>query len=379
MDHFHFFAPAAKGTEGVLRDELRALGIRRVRATRGGVGFEGRFEVGMRACYWSRLAQRVLMEVGRGDASDADALYETAAAVEWEQHFAGKATFAVRGTGGNERLKHTGFIGLRTKDAIVDRMREKAGHRPDVDTKRPTLAVSVHVANDEATLYLDMSGVPLFKRGWRTEAGEAPLKETLAAAILALGGYDPDQPLCDPMCGSGTVVIEAALLARRIAPGRGRHFAFDRWPRFGDEERKAFEAIRADAKEVRLDDAPAPIIGRDRFAKPLESAEANAQRAGVKIQFERRDVRDLGGLPAACQLFTNPPYGERLAGKHKQLDGLYRGFGEAYAPLAKDHRLVVLSGSKGFKAAFDRKPHHEHTLFNGPLSCRLLSYGPKRR
>lgn len=371
-----FFATAAKGTEGVLRDELRALGLRRVKATRGGVAFEGDLPAGMRAALWSRIAQRLLLEVGQGPAAGPEALYETVGDLPWEDHLDLRHTFAVQATGRAPGLTHTGFVALKVKDAIVDRLRHRLGARPDVNPKRPDVGVVVHLGRGEVAVYLDLSGDALHRRGWRAEGGEAPLKETLAASVLALGGYDPERPLLDPMCGSGTLVIEAALAARRIAPGLGRRFGFERWPAFDAEAKRALKALLTEARDLRLPAAPAPLLARDRFGAQLELAQRNAERAGVAadVALEQRDVRDLGALPEGCQLFVNPPYGERLGKKRLQLEGLFRQFGEAWRALGGDHPLVVLAGSPAFPRAFGGSPAHAHTLYNGPLEIRLLTY-----
>jgi putative N6-adenine-specific DNA methylase len=371
-----FFVTAAKGTEGALRDELRALRVGPVRADRGGVHLEGSFEAGMKACLWSRIGMRVLQELAVGPAEGADGLYDAVRAVPWEEHLTGRSTFAVEATIRSSSLTHSHFVALRAKDAIVDRLRETRGERPDVDTRRPDVRVVIHLARDVATIALDLAGEPLHKRGWRVEAAEAPLRETLAAAVLALGGYDPVLPLLDPMCGSGTIAIEAALVARRIAPGRGRHFGFHRWPSFDADREAAFKRLQEEARETALPKAPAPILARDRFAEPLELARRNAERAGVSgsIEFGVQDARDLAPLPERCQIVSNPPYGERLGQKRLQLEGLFRQLGDAFRALPPGHRIVLLSGLLGLERLLDLRPVKKHPLFNGPLEVNLLAF-----
>ncbi len=380
-DVHNFFATAAKGTEGALRDELRGLRLPGVRADRGGVHFRGSLADGMKACLWSRIAMRILLSLGSYEAKGADGLYDAVASVPWEDHLSPRHTFSIHASVRSSELTHSHFVALRTKDAIVDRMRERTGARPSVDTAKPDVHVIVHLVKDRAELALDLSGEPLHRRGWRIEAKEAPLRETLAAAILALGYYDPKKPFLDPMCGSGTLAIEAALIARNIAPGRGRHFGFMRWPSFGDEEAKTFRDLQEAAKAVALPKAPAPIIARDRFDEPLEVTHRNAERAGVRnsLELAQQDARDLVPVPPECQIFVNPPYGERLGGKRLQLEGLYRGFGEAYAPFEDAIPLIVLSGSPLFERAFGHRVHWRHPLFNGPIETHLLRYGPDTR
>lgn len=371
-----FFVTAAKGTEGALRDELRALRLGHVQADRGGVHLEGTFEAGMKACLWSRIGMRVLLELATTPAEGADGLYDAVRAVPWEEHLTGRSTFAVEATVRSSTLTHSHFIALRAKDAIVDRLRSTRGDRPDVDTRRPDVRVVIHLVKDVVTISLDLAGEPLHKRGWRVEAAEAPLRETLAAAVLALGGYDPALPLLDLMCGSGTIAIEAALAARQIAPGRGRHFGFHRWPSFDADRDAAFKRLLVEAREVALPKAPAPILARDRFVDPLELARRNAERAGVagSIEFGLQDARDLQPLPPHCQIVSNPPYGERLGQKRLQLEGLFRQLGDAFRSLPPGHRIVLLSGTPGLERLLDLRSMKRHPLFNGPLEVRLLAF-----
>lgn len=370
-----FFVTAAKGTEGALRRELRELGLRGLRGDRGGAHFEGDLEAGMRACLWSRIGMRVLLHLATAEAAGEDALYQAVKAVRWEDHLAVRGTFAVDASVRSSKLTHSHYVALRAKDAIADRLREERGARPDVDTRRPDVLVMVHLVRDVVQLYLDLAGEPLHRRGWRVEGAEAPLRETLAAAVLAIGEVDPALPVCDPMCGSGTIAIEAALRARRIAPGRGRHFGFQRWPAFDDAGREAFRRLQEEAKDVALPRGP-PVIGRDRFEDPLEIARRNAHRAGVAgdVVFERRDVRDLAPLPERCQIVFNPPYGERIGGKRLQMLGLFRGIAESFGALPPGHRMVVLAGTPLVAEAMPWKPRLRHPLWNGPIEAELLVY-----
>jgi 23S rRNA G2445 N2-methylase RlmL len=370
-----FFVTAAKGTEGALKSELRAIGVRSLRGDRGGAHFEGDLGAGMRVCLWSRIGMRVLLHLASAEAVGEEGLYDAVKSVPWEDHLPVRGTFAVDASVRSSQLTHSHYVALRTKDAIVDRLREKVGSRPDVDTHRPDVQIALHLARDVAEIYLDLSGEPLHRRGWRVEGGDAPLRETLAAAILDIAGVDPAQPLCDPMCGSGTIAIEAALRARRIAPGRGRHFGFQRWPTFDDAARETFRLLQEEARTLALPKAP-EIVARDRFADPLELARRNAQRAGVlgDIVFDRRDARDLAPLPARCQLVFNPPYGERIGGKRLQMLGLFRGIGESWAALGPGHPLAILAGSPLVAEALPGKPRLRHPLFNGPIEAELLVY-----
>lgn len=371
-----FFVTAAKGTEGALRRELRELRLGRVRGDRGGVHFEGDLAAGMRACLWSRVGMRVLLHLATSPAEGEQGLYDAVRAVPWEDHLSARSTFAVDANVRSSKLTHSHYAALKVKDAIADRLRELRGVRPDVDTRRPDVLVLVHLVHDTVDIHLDLAGEPLHRRGWRVEGVEAPLRETLAAAMLQIGEVDPRLPVCDPMCGSGTIAIEAVLRARRIAPGRGRHFGFQRWPAFDEGARAAFRALQEEAREVQLPKGP-EVIARDRFADPLEVAQRNAHRAGVAadIVFERRDVRDLAPLPERCQLVFNPPYGERIGGRRLQMLGLFRGIAESWAALPPGHRMVVLAGTPLFAEAMPERPRLRHGLWNGPIEAQLLVYG----
>jgi putative N6-adenine-specific DNA methylase len=241
-----FFATAAKGTEPALRDELRELRLPRVRADRGGVHFEGALEDAARACLWSRVALRVLLEAHTFDAPSGDALYEGVRSIDWTAWLTARTTLAVRATCRSSTLTHSQFVAQRTKDAVVDQLRDRLGARPSVDKEDPDVLLAVHVARDRATLYLDVGGASLHKRGWRARSGEAPLRETLAAAVVRLSGWDRESTLVDPMCGAGTIAIEAAAWAGRVAPGLGRaQFGVERWARHDSPMRAIMARLRA--------------------------------------------------------------------------------------------------------------------------------------
>src|SRR5919204_571353 len=267
-----FFATCAKGTEGALRRELAALRLRGVRGERGGVAFEGDLEASLRACLHSRVAMRVLLELASFPAPDAAALYEGSRAVEWTRWLTARTTLAVEATVRDSAITHSGFAALKVKDAAVDALRDALGARPDVDPKDPDVRIVLHLARDRADLALDLAGEPLHRRGYRAATTPAPLKETLAAAVLPLGRVDPDRPFIDPMAGSGTLAIEHALAARRIAPGLGRAFAFQRWPVYRGALQSAWDRMKEAARAEALPSAPAPIIARDLHAKAIEAA-----------------------------------------------------------------------------------------------------------
>lgn len=224
------FATAARGTEDLLADELKELGARRIRQDRGGVRFMATLDEALMVALWSRIAMRVLYPLGAFEARGAEGLYEAAASIPWEEHLTPEHTFAVDATLKDSEHSHSGFVALKVKDAIVDRMRDTKGARPDVNTRDPDIRVVAHLARETLSLSLDLCGEPLHRRGYRVRPTPAPLKETLAAAVLRAANYTGTEGLVDPMCGSGTLLIEAGLIARRRAPGLNRDFAVERWP-----------------------------------------------------------------------------------------------------------------------------------------------------
>ena len=377
-----FFATCAKGTEGALRRELSALRLPAVRGDRGGVSFEGPLEAGMRACLHARTAMRVLLELARFPAPSPEALYEGARGIAWDEWLTVRTTLAVEATVTSSAITHSGYAALKVKDAAVDVLRDKLGARPDVDPKDPDVRLVLHLARDEAALSLDLAGEPLHRRGYRGASTVAPLKETLAAAILALGGVEPEAPFVDPMAGSGTLAIEHVLRARRIAPGLGRAFGFQRWPMYRGGPQSAWDRMKAEARAAILPAAPAPVLARDLHTKALDAARRNVAAAGVAadVTIERADARELQPIAASGFLVTNPPYGERLMSgeedpgvQQKKLAGFYRGLAEMLARHS-GWTAVILSGNPLLERAIRMRPEIDHRLWNGPLEAHLLKY-----
>jgi 23S rRNA G2445 N2-methylase RlmL len=383
-----FFATCSKGTEGALRQELAALKLPAVRGGRGGVHFEGRLEHGAKACLHSRTAMRVLLELAEFPVGDADALYEGAHAVDWTPWLTERTTLAVEATGTAPGVTHTGFAALKVKDGVVDMLREKLGARPDVDTRNPDVPIVLHLDGGQATLSLDLAGEPLHRRGWRTTTAVAPLKETLAAAVLLLGRVELEAPFVDPLCGSGTLAIEQALRARRLPPGLDRAFAFQRWPCYRDELQSRWDRLRAQARAAVLAAAPAPIFAFDFHPKAIDACRRNAHLAGVSgdLVIEQANVRDLMPRGEAGTLCMNPPYGERLIAEaegpearsaartqERKLTGFYRLLAEAL-DRHPGWEAVLLSGNPLLQQAIDRKAEIDHRLWNGPLEIHLLRY-----
>jgi 23S rRNA (guanine2445-N2)-methyltransferase / 23S rRNA (guanine2069-N7)-methyltransferase len=387
-----WYATCPRGAEPALESELVAIGAKGIRPGRGGVRFTGEREVALRGCLALRTALRVLEPVGEFAVDGPDALYGGVAAIGWEELIAKRQTIAVAATGRAPGLDHTRFVEQRVKDAIVDRLRERRGERPDVNLREPDVLVVIHLGEGSCSVSLDLAGDLLSNRGYRVRTVEAPLRESLAAAVLLLCGWDRATPLHDPLCGSGTIPIEAALLAANRAPNLRRHLACEKWPRTSDAA--ALRAIRGElaAREI----APPPILASDRDADAVAAARANTLAAGVPVRVFQRDVREIEPLdrmlrsfgappggqgtrpppPPSGQLVLNVPYGERLsAGSRKQLKSFYHSLGAALRRL-EGHRIAVLSASEDFESAFGLRPRARRTLWNGPLRCTLYSYVP---
>ena len=364
-----FFATAAKGTEGALRDELREARLRHIRADRGGVHFGGVFRDGIRACFESRIAQRILWKQGEFSAPGPDALYEGMREIDWTRVLDDKRTLAVTAHVKNGELRHSGFVAQKAKDAIVDQLREKFGARPDVDRKDPDVHVVVHLANDEAEVFVDMAGEPLHKRGYRTEAREAPIKETLAAAMLRIASWDRVRPLIDPMCGSGTIAIEAYLWAYDVAPGLLRqHYGFERWASADELQTRILSDMRASARERIRKEGP-EIMALDHDHEAVRLAHVLTERAGTNIEVVQAEVEKLGASEVASHIVTNPPYGVRLA-RGEDFEVM---LGKVFSQLTGD-RITVLCHDRTLEHSMRAPPVQEHALWNGDLECRLYTW-----
>ncbi|GAB2658170.1 bifunctional 23S rRNA (guanine(2069)-N(7))-methyltransferase RlmK/23S rRNA (guanine(2445)-N(2))-methyltransferase RlmL [Arenimonas aestuarii] len=378
-----FFAACAKGLEYLLADELVALGATRASAALAGANFEGEPEVAYRAVMFSRLASRVHWPLAEFDCANENDLYQGVHAIDWAQHLDAEGTLAVDAHVSGPALTHERYAAQRTKDAIVDRMRAAHGVRPSVDTDSPDLRISLVVRKGRGIVSIDLGGGPLHRRGWRQSQGEAPLKENLAAGMLVRGGwpkiYAEGGALLDPMCGSGTLLIEGVLMAADEAPGlrrlagtlptRWKQFDESLWSRIESEARQRAEAGRAALRQV--------FFGADLDPRALQSAVANADRAGVAewISLERRDIGALVAPgPARGLVVCNPPYDARLAAD----PALYRALGDALRSAVPDWRAVLLCGSLELAQATGLRAGKRYAFFNGALECTLVVCDPVR-
>ncbi len=378
-ERLSLYATTTRGTEPLLLAELESLGAKKLRQDRGGVRFLANVYEVARICVHSRIAMRILMPLGEFEVHGADGLYEACSTIEWETWLTGDSTFAVEATLKDSEHNHSGFVALKLKDAIVDRLREKLGVRPNVDSRAPDVSVVAHLAKTTLTLSLDLCGEPLFKRGYRVQSTVAPLKETLAAAMLMAAKYDGETPLCDPMCGSGTLVLEAALIATRRAPGLKRAFSMERWPSLTDTLAPIMAEVRREAT-AQIRPAPHPIVARDYNEDAIFALRKNVTHAGFSgsIRVEEQDA--TRGTPPEGPpglVVTNPPYGERIgSGGQKGMKTFFYALGEAFSGWS-GWRLAILAGNPAFESAFHRKPASRLDLFNGPIECQLLIYEPR--
>ena len=394
------FLPCAAGVETLLADEVSALlPAASLRAERGGVVLEGAtLPDAMLLNLESRLAQRVLVQLVRAPYRDEHALYDIARSIDWSGWITPQQTLRVDVTATRSPLKSLNFAALRVKDAVVDALRESTGERPSVDTREPDLSLVLHLDATHATLYADSSGAPLFKRGWRDASapkGEAPLKETLAAALLAAAGWRgraEDGLLFDPCCGAGTIAIEAAQIACGIAPGSARGFAFERLAPWR-EHLGAWREMQREAR-ARVHASAVPIHAGDVSFRMTDFATRNAQRAGVRdaIEFKTADALQREAPAPAGTMVLNPPYGERLEPKGRGQSPDARAHGAAretaeggqaafFAQLAAHWKrryagwtAWVLSPDAKLPSAMRLKESRRVPMWNGPIECRLFRF-----
>jgi putative N6-adenine-specific DNA methylase len=384
-----FFAPCPRGLEGVLAAELRALGASVLDGGTAGVAFDGDVRLGMAANLHSRIASRVLQRVADGPYRNEDDLYQLARDVPWESWHAPGDTLRVDTQASGSPLRSLQFATLRVKDGLCDRLRERTGERPSIDRLRPQRRVFAFLDATRCTLYLDWSGEALFRRGWRRDSGEAPLKENLAAGLLALAGWAPGTPLLDPFCGAGTIVVEAAQQAAGIPPGAARRFAFERFLGF---DRNAWQRLRA--APARPAPATPAVFGSDVSAAAVAAARTHLNRAGVPlgwVDLRQLDVLHLARAPAAAGLLlSNPPYGERLDLKGRQSLADADRFWPAFASVLKHHfagwSACLFTSDLDLPQRLRLKPARRTPLHNGALDCRLFRFemvagsarGPRR-
>ncbi|HEY5365808.1 MAG TPA: THUMP domain-containing protein [Casimicrobiaceae bacterium] len=368
-----FFATCPRGLEGTLVTELGAIGAIDAAGVDGGVGFAGGFDVAYRANLESRIASRVLWRVGSGRYRNEQDVHALAKSIDWSKHFHAERTLRVDVAATRSPLTSLEFATLTIKDAVCDRFRDDTGTRPSVDKRTPDVRVAAHLTADEATFYLDTSGEPLFKRGYRRDTEEAPLRENLAAGLIALAGWNPDTAFLDPMCGSGTIAIEAALIAADRAPGLARTFGFQKLAWF---DGPSWQRMKQSARD-RIRDAPAsPLIHASDIApQAVAKAMSNAKAAGIAdfITISQADFLTRDAPASQGTLIANPPYGVRLSDQ-EAIARMYPLIGDALKKRFAGWTAWLLSADKTLPKWLHLKADSRTPLHNGALDCRLYQY-----
>jgi len=384
MDNINYrcFAPCPRGLEALLLQELTALGAADLRQTEGGVGFSGPLATIYRANLESRLASRILLEVSHIPYRNEQDIYLAASAVSWPQWFTPARTIKVKTSAQHCPLKSLDFVTLRIKDAVCDTFTKLKGTRPSVNSSRPDVRIDAFLNATHLTLYLGTTGDSLFKRGFRQSTVDAPLRENLAAGIVQLTGWNGTTPLLDPLCGGGTIPLEAAMIAKRMAPGLGRHFAFELFSNF---DPALWKTVQAQARAKALPTSPASIYASDRDAQAVRTANDQFLRAGVAddIALTQTDLFDLTPPQEPGTIVMNPPYGVRL-GTQADLDVFYPKLGAWLKTRCVGWRVYLFTGDLRAPKLIGLAPSKRTPLFNGAIECRLYEFlivqgGARRR
>ncbi|HJU62513.1 MAG TPA: class I SAM-dependent RNA methyltransferase [Candidatus Binatia bacterium] len=367
-----FFATCPRGLEMVLAEELRHLQAERINAVGGGVEFAGDFFLCYRVNLESRIASRVLWQVATARYRDEDDIYRIVYALRWTDWFDPVRTIRVDVSAIKSPLTSLNFVTLKIKDAVCDKIRRLAGCRPHVDTRAPDIPIQGHLTDRDFTVYLDTTGEPLFKRGQRIAAGEAPMRENLAAGILRLADWIPGIPLLDPMCGSGTILLEAAHMALDIAPGLGRHFAFEKFKNFAARHWRELLQKTAGRQKPKV---ALPIYGSDLSGDVLKAAHANLAASGLDkvVSLKRTSVLDISAPAKEGIIVTNPPYGVRL-GEQQALAEFYPKLSDVLKKQFSGWRAYLLTADMRLPKLIRLAASRRIPLYNGALECRLLEY-----
>ena len=368
--NFELIAKTFMGLEPVLAKELTQLGVHDVKIGRRMVSFTGDKEMMYRANFQLHTAIRILKPIRHFKAKSADDVYEEIKKIDWTQYLGNEKTFTVDSVVFSEEFRHSKFVSYKVKDAIVDQFREKTGKRPNISVANPDIRLNIHIAEDQCTLSLDSSGESLHRRGYRQESVEAPLNEVLAAGMILMSGWKGDTDFIDPMCGSGTILIEAALIAKNMAPGLFRkEYAFEKWPDFDAD---LFDSIYNDESQER--EFKHHIYGYDVDIKAVNTATLNVKAAGLTnvITVKQQDFKDFTQPQEKSIIITNPPYGERIS--TPDLLGTYKMIGERLKHQFKGNDAWVLSYREECFDQIGLKPSIKIPLYNGSLECEFRKY-----
>lgn len=368
-----YFATVARGLESLAAQELEELGATSVKPGFCGVEFQGDRTLLYQVNLWARLPFRILLRLETFPCRDAKDLYQGIQKLPWQDYLTPDFTLAVDVTGKTPQLNHSHFTALQVKNAVVDQQRQQFGARSHIDTHTPDVRINVHLHCDRCVVSLDSSGSSLHRRGYRPAVGAAPLKESLAAALIRLSNWQPDWAFMDPLCGSGTLPLEACLQGLNVAPGLFRQqFGFQTWPDFDAE---LWQSLQTEAKKQQHSLLPMPIWGSDHNPDVIEQARENADNCGVTdhIWFEPIDLQDIEPPTDSGILICNPPYGERL-GNNQELGRFYRQLGQVLKQRFKGWTAFVLSGNKALSQSIGLKSSHRTAVNNGSLPCQFLKY-----
>ncbi len=370
MKNYSLTAKTFAGLESVLANEIKNIGGKNISEGRRAVSYEGDLEIIYKSNYLLRTALRILKEIKTFQFKNIEQFYLRCKEVEWTNYIHADQSFVVNSTvSRSQEFNNTMFASLKVKDAIADYFRQKTGKRPSVDTRNPEIFVNVYIHEDNCTLSLDSSGESLHKRGYRINQGEAPLNEVLAAGMIFISGWNGDSDFVDPMCGSGTLPIEAAMIAQNIPPGKFRKdYAFTNWPDF---DMVLFEKVRLEPQKREFSKK---IYASDISGKNILNAQMNARRGLVfnKITFQTCDFKDLQIEINNATIIINPPYGERL--KQSNLDDLYSLIGERLKHRFPGNSAWILTSSKEYLKNVGLKPAKKVELYNGALQCQFTNY-----
>ena len=369
---YQFFASCPRGLEEELCKELHDLGATDIVPASGGVGFVGDMPTGWKINLWSRLAIRVLWRVGEGHYKKEEDLYQAALALDWPSWFDVTRTIAVTTVGKHSPLPSLNFVSLRIKDAICDRFRAAVNERPSVNTRKPDIPLTLFLSSDRYTLYLDLSGEPLNRRGYRAQPSGAPLNENLAAGMLLLSGWTPGTPLFDPMMGGGTLLLEAAMMSLNIAPGLRRHFAFENLKTF---DRIEWLRLHKNAEAAVLPREALPLFGSDIDPAMVRAAGLNLRAAGLFdcVRLMEADFLNVDPPTERGFIVSNPPYGVRM-GSEEDLGPFYKEMGDNLKQHFPGWTVYLLSADPEMPKRIGLQTTRRIPLYNGPLECRLLEY-----
>ncbi|MCU0547919.1 MAG: THUMP domain-containing protein [Leptolyngbya sp. Prado105] len=368
-----YFATVARGLETLAAQELEQLGASSIEPGFCGVSFVGDLTLLYRVNLWARLPFRILMKLHEFPCEDAEDLYQGVQSIDWSLYLTPDMTLAVKATGKSKPLNHTHFTALQVKNAIVDQQQDRFGDRSNVELQSPDLQITVHIDPERCTVSLDSSGESLHRRGYRPAVGAAPLKESLAAALIQLSGWQPEQMFYDPLCGSGTLPLEASLKALNVAPGLFRErFGFETWL---DADLPLLENLIEVAEASQQENLPAPIWGSDRSPEVIEQAIVNATNCGVSnhVYFSTISLEEVVAPSDSGVLFCNPPYGERL-GRDSDLGAFYKQLGNVMKQQFKGWTAFVLSGNKELAHSIGLRSAQRFAVYNGTLPCQLMKY-----